>query len=68
MYQRIKELRENKDLTQKQMGDILNCSQRAYCNYELGKRNIPIDVLIKLADFHGVSIDYLLDRTNKMHE
>lgn len=66
MYRRIRELREDKDLTQTQMGRILHCSQRAYSSYELGKRNIPIETLIKLADFHGVTIDYLVGRTNKI--
>jgi len=68
MYRRIRDLREDKDLTQQQMGDVLYCSARTYCNYECGNVNIPIDILIKLADFHGVSVDYLLGRTNKMHE
>lgn len=66
MYQHMRELREDKHLTQKQMGEVLECSQRAYSNYELGKRNIPIETLIKLADFHGVTIDYLVGRTNKI--
>ena len=64
-YQRIRDLREDKDLTQKQMGEILSCSQRVYSNYERGDIDIPTSVLIKLADFHGVSVDYLLNRTDK---
>lgn len=64
MYQRIRDLREDKDLTQAQMGKILSCSQRVYSNYERGDINIPTAILIKLADFHQVSIDYLLERTN----
>lgn len=65
MYQRIRDLREDKNLTQKQMGEILKCSQRIYSNYECGDVDIPTAVLIKLADFHGVSVDYLLGRTDK---
>ncbi|MBQ2940692.1 MAG: helix-turn-helix transcriptional regulator [Clostridia bacterium] len=63
-YQRIRDLREDKDLTQKKMGEILSCSQRVYSNYERGDIDIPTCVLIKLADFHNVSVDYLLNRTN----
>ncbi len=63
MYDRIRELREDKDLRQKDIADYLHCSQVAYSRYELGLRDIPTDVLIKLADFHNVSTDYLLGRT-----
>ena len=65
LYQRIRDLREDKDLTQKQMGEILSCSQRVYSNYERGELDIPTEILIKLADFHMVSVDYLLGRTDK---
>jgi Predicted transcriptional regulators len=64
VYRRIRELREDHDLTQKQMGEILSCSQRVYSNYERGDIDIPTQVLIKLADFHHVSVDYLLNRTD----
>ena len=64
-YFRIRELREDKDLTQTRMGEILNCSQRVYSNYERGDLDIPTEILIKLADFHNVSVDYILNRTNK---
>lgn len=64
MYQRIRNLREDKDLTQTQMGQILSCSQRVYSNYERGDIDIPTAILIKLADFHDVSVDYILDRTD----
>lgn len=57
-------MREDSDLTQKQMGEILSCSQRVYSNYERGDLDIPTDILIKLADYHNVSIDYLLERTD----
>ncbi len=64
-YPRIRNLREDKDLTQTEMGKILMCSQRVYSNYERGDIDIPTPTLIKLADFHGVSVDYLLGRTDK---
>ena len=64
MYERIRNLREDRDLTQKQMGEILSCSQRVYSNYERGDIDIPTAILIKLADFHNVSVDYLLNRTD----
>ena len=64
MYKRIRDLREDKDLTQKHMGEILCCSQRIYSNYERGDVDIPTSILIKLADFHEVSVDYILGRTN----
>lgn len=64
MYRRIRDLKEDKDLTQVQMSKILQCSQRVYSNYERGDIDIPTSVLIKLADFHDVSVDYLLNRTN----
>ena len=63
MYQKIRDLREDRDLKQKDIAEYLNCSQRAYSNYELGNRNIPNEVLIKLANFYDVSIDYLLGQT-----
>lgn len=63
-YPRIRDLREDKDLTQTQMGKILSCSQRVYSNYERGDIDIPTSTLSKIADFHDVSVDYLLGRTN----
>ena len=64
LYQRIRNLREDKDLTQTQMGEVLSCSQRVYSNYERGDIDIPTTILAKLADFHNVSVDYLLNRTD----
>lgn len=64
MYKRIKELREDRDLMQKDLADVLNCSQAAYSRYELGARDIPTDVLITLAKFHDTSIDYILGLTD----
>ncbi len=66
LYQRIRELREDHDLTQVQMGKILSCSQRVYSNYERGELDIPTEILIKLADFYEVSVDYLLNCTEQM--
>ena len=60
MYPRIRDLREDKDLTQKQVAQMLNCSQQMYSNYELGQRDIPTDILIKLSAFYKVSTDYIL--------
>lgn len=64
MYRRIRDLREDKDLLQKDLAAYLRCTQVCYSFYELGKRDIPTDVLIKLAQFHGTSVDYLLGRTD----
>ena len=59
MYRRIRDLREDKDLTQTQMGKILSCSQRVYSNYERGELDIPTEILRKLARYYGVSLEYL---------
>lgn len=64
MYRRIRDLREDKDLTQQKMGEILSCSQRIYSNYERGDVDIPTTILIGLAQFHHTSTDYLLELTN----
>lgn len=64
MYQRIRDLREDHDLKQKQVAEYLCCSQQVYSNYELGQRDIPTDVLIRLANYYKVSIDYLLGQTS----
>lgn len=65
MYPRIRNLREDKDLTQREMGEILSCSQRVYSNYERGELDIPTEILIKLAKFHNTTTDYILGLTNK---
>lgn len=64
-YPRLRDLREDRDMTQKQMGELLSCSQRVYSNYECGDVDIPTVTLIKLADFYNVSVDYILGRTDK---
>ena len=61
MFKRIRELREDNDLTQKQISQILNCSQQVYSNYELGQRDIPTDILIQLSSYYNVSADYILE-------
>lgn len=64
MYQnRLRDLREDKDLKQKQLADLLQVHQTTYSDYELGRLNIPVSVLHTLADFYNVSVDYLLGRT-----
>ena len=62
---RIREIREDKDLTQSDVAKILNVSQVAYSFYEIGKRQIPIDLLIKLAKYYNTSTDYLLELTDE---
>ena len=64
MYRRIRDLREDKDLKQKEVADYLNCSQVCYSHYELGKRDIPTEILIKLAKFYKTSTDYILELTD----
>ena len=64
MYRRIRDLREDADLTQRELGQILSCSQRVYSNYERGELDIPTEILIKLADYYNVSTDYILERTD----
>ncbi len=63
-YQRIRDMREDADLSQAKLGEILHISQRSYSHFETGTRSLPVDVLIKLADFYEVSVDYLLERTD----
>ncbi len=65
MNLRIRDLREDADLTQAQVGKAINVPQRTYAYYESGQRMIPPQVLCALADFYQVSVDYLLGRTDK---
>lgn len=65
MYRRIRDLREDKDLTQTQMARLLNMSQTGYSKYETGENDIPTEILIKLSKIHNVSIDYILGQTDK---
>ena len=65
MYEnRLRDLREDKDLKQKDIADLLKVHQTTYSDYELGRLNIPVAAMHALADFYGVSVDYLLGRTN----
>lgn len=64
VYRRIRDLREDRDLTQSTIARYLNITQRAYSRYETGERNIPVEVLSALADFYDTSVDYLIGRTN----
>lgn len=63
-YLRIRNLREDSDLTQQQVGAAINVPQRTYAYYESGQRMVPPHVLCALADFYKVSVDYLLERTD----
>ncbi|MCL2696496.1 MAG: helix-turn-helix domain-containing protein [Oscillospiraceae bacterium] len=64
MYTRLKELREDSDMNQTQIAEIVGKNQRSFSHYELGDNIIPVEVLIKLADYYGTSVDYLLYRTD----
>ena len=64
LFPRIRDLREDADLTQQQVADYLHCSQSLYAYYESGKRNLPVDNLILLAKLYHVSTDYILGLTN----
>lgn len=66
MYQRIRDLREDHDLTQTQIAKVLNMSQTGYSQYEIGKNDIPTKVLIKLSEYYNTSVDYLLGLTDEM--
>lgn len=65
MYERVRILREDRDLTQRQLAQMLRIHQTTYSDYELGRLNVPTAVWEKLADFYGVSVDYLLGRTDR---
>lgn len=65
IYERIRNLREDNDLRQRQVAKELQCSQRVYSNYECGQVNLPLGALIKLAEFYGTSTDYLLNLTDE---
>ena len=67
-YKRLRDLREDHDMTQKAVGEAINVPQRTYAYYESGQRMIPPRVLCALADLYGVSVDYRLERTDKPGE
>ena len=66
MYQRLKDLREDRDLTQKQVAELIGKSRSGYSNYESGACDIPTDVLIFLSEFYGTSVDYMLGETHQI--
>lgn len=63
-YKRLRDLREDEDLTQLQVGEYLHISQRSYAHYEAGTRDIPVEILMNLADLYQVNLDYIVERTN----
>ena len=65
MYKRIRNMREDRDLTQTNMAEYLNIHQTTYSDYELGNLNIPITVIIRMADYFETSIDYLVNQTDE---
>ena len=66
MYKRIRDLREDRDISQQQMAEYLNISQSTYSRYESGYLDVPSEVLIKLAQYYGVSTDYILDISDEI--
>lgn len=66
-FQRLRDLREDRDMNQTQVAHLLHTSQTVYSRYERGYQTIPVEHLLILADFYGVSTDYILGRTNIMH-
>ena len=64
IFKNIRDLREDKDLKQREVAEYLGVSQNTYSQYETGVISLTAEILIKLSDYYGVSIDYLLDRTN----
>ncbi|MFR5916591.1 MAG: helix-turn-helix domain-containing protein [Blautia wexlerae] len=67
-FQRIQDLRTDADMSQKQLSEILHISQRSYSHYETGSRNIPVEMLIRLANYYDISVDYLVGRTDKKRD
>ena len=65
MFHRIRDLRDDSDMTQKQIAVYLNCSQQVYSNYELGQRDVPTQVLLLLSKLHKTSVDYILGVTDE---
>ena len=64
-YQRIRDLREDRDLTQSEIAHYLNIKQNTYSRYETNDRDIPLDIMGQLADFYNTSVDYLMGRTDE---
>lgn len=68
VFKRIRDLREDADLTQKDVAAVLNCSQQVYSNYELGQRDIPTDILIALAKYYETTTDYILELSDDRYK
>ena len=66
LFQRIRDLREDHDKKQTELAAYLHIKPNTYSNYECGKINVPVDMLIKIADFYGVTLDYLVGRDDRM--
>ena len=64
MYKRLRDLREDRNLSQRQVAEMLRMSQTGYSKYETGENDVPTQVLLKLADFYRTSVDYILGRTD----
>lgn len=64
-YERIRNIRIDRDMTQAQVAEVVKVKQNTYCQYETGVLNYPLDVVIKLAEFYGVSVDYLVGLTDE---
>ncbi|MCF2661591.1 helix-turn-helix domain-containing protein [Pseudoflavonifractor phocaeensis] len=65
-FSRIRDLREDRDLNQETLAEMLGVRQTTYSKYELGKINVPVEMLIKIADFYDVTLDYLVGRSDEM--
>ena len=65
VFENIRNLREDHDYTQRQIAEYLHVKQNTYSQYEIGVLNYPVETLVRLADFYGVSVDYILGRTDK---
>ncbi len=68
VFKRIRDLREDADLKQKDVAAILNCSQQVYSNYELGQRDVPTDILIALAKYYETTTDYILELSDDRYK
>lgn len=67
-YPRVRELREDRDMTQENLAQLLGMKRPQYCRYEQGYRDLPTDILIRLSEIYGVSTDYILGLTNNPHK
>lgn len=65
MYRRIRDLREDNDLKQRQLADHLGCSQKTYSDYETGKTHVPVEILAVLSKYYGTRVDYLIELTDE---